>query len=89
MFKRTIVYLLLISIFVFSLPACGTATPTQAPAATLPPVVVPPTAVPPTVIPPTTIPPVRIAAFFPVLGNSYTKAFTDGIADTAQKMGNG
>jgi ribose transport system substrate-binding protein len=92
MSKRTIVYLLLISIFVLSLPACGTATPTQALAATLPPTAVlptavPPTAAPPTAVPPTTIPPVHIAVFFPVLGNSYTKAFTDGIADAAQKMG--
>ena len=61
--KRTIIYMLLISIFVFSLPACGTATPTQAPAATLPPAVVPATAVPPTVIPPTTIPPVACGVF--------------------------
>ncbi len=87
MSKRTIVYLLLISIFVFSLPACGAATPTQAPAATQPPPTQELATLPPTAVPPTTVPPVHIADFFPVLGNSYTKAFTDGITDMANKMG--
>lgn len=80
MCKRIAGYMLLISMLVFLLPACGAAsTPTPAPAATQPPAA--------TQVIATLPPPVHIAVFFPVLGNSYTKAFTDGIADAAQKMG--
>jgi ribose transport system substrate-binding protein len=88
MYKRIAGYVLLISLLVFLLPACASATPTPAPAptATQPPATVPVATLPPTAVPPTAIPPVHIAVFFPVLGNSYTKAFTDGIADSAKKM---
>ena len=80
--KRSIWYLLLISLCVLTLTGCAGAQPTQAP-----PTQPPPTQAPPTQVPPTVAKPVHIAVFFPVLGNSYTKAFTDGIADSAQKMG--
>jgi ribose transport system substrate-binding protein len=75
--KRTIGYLLLISIIILFLPACTAAQPTQAP----------PTQAPATQVPPTKPPVVRIAVFHPVLGNSYTKAFGDGITDSANKLG--
>lgn len=89
MCKRIAGYLLLISMLMFLLPACGAATPTPAPAptATQPPATQMVATLPPTAVPPTAIPPVHIAVFFPVLGNSYTKAFTNGIEDAAKKMG--
>ena len=89
MCKRIAGYLLLISMLMFLLPACGAATPTlaPAPAATQPPATQMVATLPPTAVPPTAVPPVHIAVFFPVLGNSYTKAFTTGIEDAAKKMG--
>jgi ribose transport system substrate-binding protein len=84
MCKRTVGYLLLVSLLVFLLPACTASTPTEAPAATQAPAEAPTEA--PTAVPATEVPPVHIAVFFPVLGNSYTKAFTDGIEDIAAQM---
>jgi ribose transport system substrate-binding protein len=90
--KRTIGYLLLICLYVLTLTGCAGAQPTQAPATQPPPTQAPATQPPPTQAPPTQVPatevkPVHIAVFHPVLGNSYTKAFGDGIADSAKKLG--
>ncbi|MGQ9599150.1 MAG: sugar ABC transporter substrate-binding protein [Anaerolineae bacterium] len=72
--------------------ACGPATsaPTQPPP-TQPPTQPPPTQAP-TQPPPTQPPPaaeklVRIALFHPVLGNTYTKAVSDGVMDAANRLG--
>lgn len=43
---------------------------------------------PPTAEPtPTEVPPVRIALFHTVIGNTYTKAVSDGVEDSAAKLG--
>lgn len=58
-----------------SLAACGqAAAPTQAPPAQAP-------------AEATELPPVRVALFHTVLGNTYTKAVSDGCIDTANKLG--
>ena len=81
MYKRITVYLLLISMLLTMLAACGGAVPTQ----------ILPTKELSTQVPgvesPTNLPPVRIALFHTVLGNTYTKAVSDGVAEAAKRMG--
>lgn len=71
---------LMVSLAVLSLVlvACG---PTPAPTA------VPATQPAPTQPPPTQPPEVRIGLFHTVLGNTYTKAVSDGCGDSASKLG--
>jgi len=85
MTKHATRFLLLSSLVVLGLvlAACG-----ATPAATLaPPTQPPPTQPPPTQPPPTQPSAVRIALFHTVLGNTYTKAVSDGCVDSANKMG--
>lgn len=89
MFKPNKWRMLLVSVAILGLilAACqpsAPAQPTQEAEAA-------PTAVPPTEAPPTQVQPeakpVRIALFHTVLGNTYTKAVGDGVADSAAKLG--
>jgi len=81
MYKRIVIYLLLIGMFLLTLAACGGNTPTQEP----------PAKEQPTqesaVVEPTKQTPVRIALFHTVLGNTYTKAVSDGVKEAAERMG--
>lgn len=81
MYKRIVVYLLLFSITVLVLAACGGAPTAQEPPAQEP--------SEPAVMtqPPAELKSVRIALFHPVLGNTYTKAVGDGVAEAAERMG--
>jgi len=75
--KQAMGFLLLSCLVVLSLmlAACGaTAAPTEPPAAA-------------TEAPPTQPPTVRIGLFHTVLGNTYTKAVSDGCTDAANKLG--
>jgi len=78
--KQAIGFLLLAALTIVSLvlAACG---PTAAPVQTEP------TQPPPTQAQATEPPAVRIALFHTVLGNTYTKAVSDGCTDSANKMG--
>ncbi len=82
--KQAMGYLLLASVMILSLllAACGsTPVPTQPPATQAPPTKAP------TQPPPTQAAAVRIALFHTVLGNTYTKAVSDGCTDSATKGG--
>ena len=75
MCKRVVGFLLLISLLAFSISACTQATPTAAPVAQEP-----------ASQPPAQPAPVRIALFHTVLGNTYTKAVSDGVMDAANSL---
>jgi ribose transport system substrate-binding protein len=85
-------WLLLLSLVVFSLALSACVVPTAAPAAPTQEAAPPATEAPPAEEAPTEEAmaeeaPVRIALFHPVLGNTYTKAVGDGVADSAEKLG--
>lgn len=86
MFKRTVVHFLLFSILVLVLAACGGATTAQEPPVQEPAVQESAEPVAATE-PPAEMKPVRIALFHTVLGNTYTKAVSDGVAETAERLG--
>jgi ribose transport system substrate-binding protein len=82
-------WLLLVSLCVFSftLSACVAPAPAPTQEAVPPATEVPATEAPPTQEAMAQVEPVRIALFHPVLGNTYTKAVGDGVADSAAKLG--
>ena len=83
MCKRTVRYMLLFSMVILMLAACGgQATPTQEPTAQEAPEQQAVTQ------PPVEVKPVRIALFHTTLGNTYTKAVSDGALAAAERMGN-
>lgn len=80
MHKRIVVYLLLASMALFVLASCGgSASSEEAPATEM----VATEAAPPTA----EQEPVRIALFHTNLGNTYTKAVSDGVEEVAKRMG--
>ncbi len=70
--------LLLVSLIIFSLTLSACVVPTPAPTQE---------AAPAATESPSEEEPVRIAVFHPVLGNTYTKAVSDGVEDSAAKLG--
>jgi len=82
MFKSNKWWLLLVSLVVFSLALSACVVPTPAP-----PAAEEPAAEEPPSEEMAEEEPVRIAVFHPVLGNTYTKAVGDGVADSAAKLG--
>ncbi|NMC14154.1 MAG: sugar ABC transporter substrate-binding protein [Chloroflexi bacterium] len=86
MYKRILMCLLLIGACLFMLTACGEKTPTQEPPAQDLPTQQPSTQEP-VAEEPTEQKPVRIALFHTVLGNTYTKAVSDGVEEAAKRMG--